>query len=221
MSQQPPQFPQQPPSQAPNNAQPQNSFKRNIIIALIGSPILAAIVTGIFLLASMNKGAASSPTPIPTTIVTLSPSPTPNIAATVNAQATQTAVAQANATVTAVAQAHATATAVAQSLTPQYTLQTLCNAALHADYQTQWNQFDLKYAQGNWHTESEYASDLKNRDTSHNGVANCTVSNVTQNGSSASGITTTTFGDSTTDTILFSLTREAGGVWRINGLQHE
>ncbi len=211
MSQQPAQHPQQPSSQAQNNAQPQNSFKRNIIIALIGSPILAAVVTGIFLLASMNKGVTPSPIPIPTTLVTLSPSPTPNIAATVNAQATQTAVAQ----------VQATATAIAQSLTPQYTLQTLCNAALHADYQTQWNQFDSTYASGNWGNEAMYASDLKNRDISHHGVTNCTVSNVTQNGSSASGKTTTTFGDSTTDTVLFSLTREAGGVWKIIGLQHE
>jgi len=117
MSQQPQQYPHQSSGQASNNPQQQNSFKRNIIIALIGSPILAAIVTGIFLLASINKGATPSPTHIPTTLVTLSPSPTPNIAATVNAQATQNAVAQTN----------ATATTVAQSLTPQYTLQTLCN----------------------------------------------------------------------------------------------
>src|SRR5437870_1505482 len=106
MSQQPPQHPQQPSSPAPNNPQPQNSFKRNIIIALIGSPILAAIVTGIFLLASLNKGVAPSPTPIPTTIVTLLPSPTqmPNTQATINAQATQTAEVQAYATATAAAQ---------------------------------------------------------------------------------------------------------------------
>lgn len=102
--------------------------------------------------------------------------------------------------------------------TPLKTLQTLCNAAKAEDYQTQWNQFDTGYASGNWGNESMYASDLKNRDNSHSGVANCTVTKVVQNDSSASGTVTTTFGDGTIDTKTFQLTKEGDGIWRINGI---
>ena len=102
--------------------------------------------------------------------------------------------------------------------TPLKTLQTLCNAAKAEDYQTQWNQFDTGYASGNWGNESMYASDLKNRDNSHSGVANCTVTKVAQNDSSASGTVTTTFGDGTIDTKTFQLTKEGDGIWRINGI---
>lgn len=181
--------------------QPPGDGKTAILIAVIGgtATVIAAFIGGFFLLQA-NKP-EPTPTPIPTTFVTFAPTsnPTPNIQATVDVQATQTAAAQ----------------------TPQYTLQTLCNATERADYQTQWNQFDLTFAQGNWNNESEYASDLMNRDTSHKGVASCTVTNVTQNGSSASGTTTTTFIDGTTDTVVFSLTKEAGGGWKITGLQHQ
>ncbi len=214
MSRRPPQGHQQPGNQAQSGQPPSRPSKKGSN-KILGAAvvIIAALITaaGTIIAAKIQSdGNRHDQTTTPTTIAVLSSSPTqtPVIRATLNAQATQTAVVQ----------AYVTATAEVQ--TPMHTLQTLCTAALHGDYQTQWNQFDLKYAQDNWHNESEYASDLKNRDTSHNGVANCTVSNVRQNGSSASGITTTTFGDSTTDTILFSLIREAGGVWRINGLQH-
>lgn len=210
MSQQPLQHPQQ------HNSSKLTHIIIPIIVALIGAAalIIAAKI--------QSGGNQHDLPPVPTTLVTLSPTPppTPNRQATViaqNAQATRTAEAHAQATATADAQSRPTP----PPSTPQQTLQTLCTATVRADYQTQWNQFDYTYATGNWDNESMYASDLKNRDASHNGVANCTVTNVTQNGSSASGTTTTTFGDGTTDKILFSLTKEGDGVWRITGLQHE
>ena len=100
---------------------------------------------------------------------------------------------------------------------PLLTLQTLCDATKTEDYQTQWNQFDLNYATGNWGNEQMYASDLTNRDSSHGGVANCTISDVMQNGTSARGTTTTTFNDSSTDTNTFLL-KEENGNWKIIGI---
>ena len=202
----------QTPQKAPKKRKPIYT-RTPVIVALITTAgvIIVAIIT-----LQANTGKSQVPTP---TAVLLSPTPiptaTPDTQATVNAE-------NAQATGTAEAHAHATATAVAQSrpTTPQQTLQTLCNAAVRADYLTQWNQYDYTYASGNWGNESMYAADLKDRDGSHKGVANCTVTNVTQNGTSASGTTKTTFGDGTTDTVLFFLTKETDGVWRITGLQH-
>ena len=87
MSQQPPsqtqqpQSPQQPNNQAQTNQQPTNSHKIAIIVALIGTTgtIIAALIGGIFLLASLNKGTVSSPmsTPVGTISVISNSAPTP------------------------------------------------------------------------------------------------------------------------------------------------
>src|SRR2546421_249095 len=70
---------QQPSNQVQKSQQPHNSFKRNIIIALIGSPVLAAFVAGIFLFVNLlaSKGAASSPAPTPVVTTPLISTPTP------------------------------------------------------------------------------------------------------------------------------------------------
>lgn len=103
--------------------------------------------------------------------------------------------------------------------TPLKTLQTFCNAAKAADYQTQWNQFLYQYRILKWNNILGFASSLKGRDDSHGGVANCAITNVIQNGSYARGAVTIVFADGRMITMTFQLVKGEDGVWRIYSIK--
>lgn len=100
--------------------------------------------------------------------------------------------------------------------TPQMTLSTWCTARLQGDYQTAYNQFSRSMIQIQSQTEQQYAHESQQSDQSHSGLKSCTVGNVNESGSSATGQVISVWGDGFSIRDLFELTDE-NGTWRIIG----
>ncbi len=103
---------------------------------------------------------------------------------------------------------------VSTSSTPQKTLDTICNALLRDDYQTAYNQFSSSHPFRQL-TEQQYAAEVQYSNQTRGGLSNCVVSDVSQTGSSATGIATQSFGNGTSLRTLLTLTDE-NGVWKIS-----
>jgi hypothetical protein len=100
------------------------------------------------------------------------------------------------------------------SSNPQKTLNTLCNAGLQQDYQTAYNQFSRSDPQVP-QSEKRYAQEVQNAVQGRNGLRSCTVTNVNETGSSATGLITFGYGNGTSERIIVTLTDE-NGIWRIS-----
>ncbi len=103
--------------------------------------------------------------------------------------------------------------------TPDKTLATFCNAlkASPTDYQTAYNQFSAPAR--NQESEQDFATGLQQSlsNPALGGIKDCTVSNVQQNGASATGTVTLTFNNLTNHALIFNmgLIDESDG-WKIN-----
>jgi len=102
--------------------------------------------------------------------------------------------------------------------TPTKTLQTFCNAlkASPPDYQTAYNQFSARQrAQA---SEQAFASNLQQAFSNPilGGLKDCTVSNVQENGSTATGTATLSFNNASRTVVFsFKLINESDG-WKID-----
>ena len=103
--------------------------------------------------------------------------------------------------------------------TPDKTLAAFCNAlkASPTDYQTAYNQFSARAR--NQESEHDFATGLQQAlsNPALGGIKDCTVSNVQQNDTSATGTVTLTFNNLTNHALLFNmgLIDESDG-WKID-----
>jgi hypothetical protein len=104
---------------------------------------------------------------------------------------------------------------IANQSTPTRTLQMACDALKSQDYQTAYNLYttDLQRQIG---PEAQYAVSVQQSNSSKGGIANCVVSGVTEQGSSASGTVVIRFGNGSTVTDTVQLIDE-NGTWKISG----
>lgn len=143
-------------------------------------------------------------TPSPTIVVTTSPivsTSTPTLTTTITPSLT------------------ATNSTTNFTSSPLKTLQTLCNARMNGDYNTQWAQFSSTYRNEAWGTESNYINNAMSTIESHNGVVSCAANLTVQNGPVATGTTTRTFDDGRVEISTFQIAKEADGVWRISDIK--
>jgi hypothetical protein len=94
------------------------------------------------------------------------------------------------------------------------TLDTTCNAFRTGDFPTVYNQFSSSY-QSQSGGEASWEAATKQGVSSQGGVANCTYSNVTDNGSAGSDVMSLTFGYGVVETFQQTLIVE-NGVWKID-----
>jgi pSer/pThr/pTyr-binding forkhead associated (FHA) protein len=99
---------------------------------------------------------------------------------------------------------------------PSVTLNTYCYALKNKDYQTAYDQFSSNIK--NQVSESNYETNEGQGESSVGGITKCTVSNVSENGTSASGTITFFAGNGQSGASHYMLTNEAG-FWKINGIQ--
>lgn len=104
---------------------------------------------------------------------------------------------------------------LANQSTPTKTLQAACDDEKSGDYQSLYNLYTTDFQQ-QVGPEGPYAANFQQFVSSHGGVVSCTVSAVSQNGSSATGTDITTFGDGTRGVVTILLTDE-NGTWKISG----
>src|SRR5712692_10046912 len=96
--------------------------------------------------------------------------------------------------------------------TPEKTLTTYCNALQSGDYQTAYNQLSSSSTSGL--TESQFAQLSQTVFAAVGGLKSCTVSNVQENGSTATGTITATFGNGKTQSSPISLVNQ-NGTWKL------
>ncbi len=98
--------------------------------------------------------------------------------------------------------------------TPGQVLDTACNAFKTGDFPTVYNQYSSSY-QSQLGGEASWEAATKQGVSSQGGVANCTYSNVNDNGSTGSDVMSLTFGYGVVETFQQTLIVE-NGVWKIN-----
>jgi hypothetical protein len=98
--------------------------------------------------------------------------------------------------------------------TPGQALDTACNAFKTGDFPTVYNQYSSSY-QSQLGGEASWEAATKQGVSSQGGVANCTYSNVNDNGSAGSDVMSLTFGYGVVETFQQTLIVE-NGVWKIN-----
>jgi FHA domain/Domain of unknown function (DUF4878) len=96
--------------------------------------------------------------------------------------------------------------------TPEKTLTTYCNALQSGDYQTAYNQ--LSSSLTSKFTEPQFAQLSQVSFAAVGGLKSCTVSNVQENGSTATGTITGTFGNGKTQPSPVSLVNQ-NGTWKL------
>ncbi len=96
--------------------------------------------------------------------------------------------------------------------TPEKTLTTYCNALQSGDYQTAYNQLSSSSTSGL--TESQFAQLSQTVFAAVGGLKSCTVSNVQENGSTATGTATVTLGNGKTQSSPVSLVNQ-NGTWKL------
>ena len=96
--------------------------------------------------------------------------------------------------------------------TPEKTITTYCNALQSGDYQTAYNQ--LSSSLTSKFTESQFAQLSQIGFAAVGGLKSCTVSNVQENGSTATGTITATFGNGKTQSSPISLVNQ-NGTWKL------
>jgi hypothetical protein len=101
---------------------------------------------------------------------------------------------------------------VANASSPTKTLQAYCNAIQGKDYQTAYNQFSNNVQ--NQVTESQYAALEDGSVKPFGGISTCSVSNVTQGDTTATGTITYTFGNGKSGPVPYSLIKE-NNTWKI------
>jgi len=96
--------------------------------------------------------------------------------------------------------------------TPEKTITTYCNALQSGDYQTAYNQ--LSSSLTSKFTESQFAQLSQVGFAAVGGLKSCTVSNVQENGSTATGTATVTLGNGKTQSSPVSLVNQ-NGTWKL------
>lgn len=102
--------------------------------------------------------------------------------------------------------------------TPEKTLDTLCSSLKSGDYQTAYNQFSSSrnFLQGE--AAAQFAVATARNFTRHGGMTSCSVSNVTENGSLATGKVVINYGNHHVETDNTTLGDE-NGVWKITNIK--
>jgi len=99
---------------------------------------------------------------------------------------------------------------------PTITLNTYCYALTNKDYQTAYDQFSsLVKSQV---AEADYATNESQGESTVGGISRCTVSDVSESGTSATGTITFFAGNGQSGASHYMLTNE-GGFWKISGIQ--
>lgn len=99
---------------------------------------------------------------------------------------------------------------------PAITLTTYCHALKNKNYQTAYDQ--LSNSLRSQLSEVVYETNESQGDRSVGGISNCTVSNVNEGDSSATGTITFLAGNGQTGIDHYTLTNESG-IWKISGVQ--
>ena len=99
---------------------------------------------------------------------------------------------------------------------PTITLTTYCHALKNKDYQTAYDQ--LSSSLKSQVSESVYETDESQGNSSVGGISNCTVSNVNEGDSSATGTITFVVGNGRTGSSHYTLINESG-IWKISSVQ--
>ncbi len=99
---------------------------------------------------------------------------------------------------------------------PSITLTTFCYALKTKDYQTAYDQ--LAGTVKSQLTEADFETTNMQQDTQVGGITSCSVSNVSEGGSSAIGTVTFLLGNGQKGDTHYSLANE-GGFWKIDGAQ--
>jgi hypothetical protein len=102
---------------------------------------------------------------------------------------------------------------VANSSTPTRTLQAYCDAIKSRDYQTAYSQLSSNVQ--NQVTEAQFASVEDGGIKTLKGVNRCSVSNVSQSDTTATGTITYTFGNGTSGPLPYALVKESN-TWKIS-----
>jgi len=103
--------------------------------------------------------------------------------------------------------------AVVLPSTPTKTLTSYCNALKSGDYHTAYGL--LSNSVQSQTTESQFKGIEQQGIAPLGGISGCVVGNVNQNGSTATGTVTYTFGDGKSGPVNYTLVNE-GGSWKIN-----
>jgi hypothetical protein len=101
----------------------------------------------------------------------------------------------------------------ANSSTPTKTLQAYCDAIKSKDYQTAYNQLSSNVQ--SQITEAQFASVEDGGIKPLGGVSSCSVSNVSQGDTTATGTITYTFGNGTSGPLPYALVKE-NNTWKIS-----
>ena len=104
----------------------------------------------------------------------------------------------------------------ANSSTPTKALQAYCDGLRNGDYQTAYNQ--LSNTIQDRVTETQFADTNRQVDNTAGGISSCTVNNVNQSGSSATGQITFDTGSGRSVIDLYNLIDE-NGAWKISGVR--
>jgi len=99
---------------------------------------------------------------------------------------------------------------------PVITLTTYCHALKNKDYQIAYDQ--LSNSLRSQVSESAYETNESQGDRSVGGISNCTVSNMNEGDSSATGTITFLAGNGQTGVDHYTLTNDSG-IWKISGVQ--
>ncbi len=99
---------------------------------------------------------------------------------------------------------------------PSVTLNTYCYALKNKDYHTAYDQFSSFIK--NQVTETAYETNESQGESSVGGISKCTVSNVSESGTSASGTITFFAGNGQSGDSHYMLTNESG-FWKISAIQ--
>ncbi len=98
---------------------------------------------------------------------------------------------------------------------PAVTLNTYCYALTNKDYQTAYDQFSSFIK--SQVTESDYETNESQGESSVGGISKCTVSDVSESGTSATGTITFFAGNGQSGASHYTLTNESG-FWKISGI---
>ena len=99
---------------------------------------------------------------------------------------------------------------------PEVTLTTYCHALKSKDYQIAYDQLATNVK--SQFSETDFETGIQQSNTQNGGIVNCTVSNVTASGSSATGTITFVARNGQSGNTLYSLAIE-NGIWKISGAQ--
>jgi hypothetical protein len=103
---------------------------------------------------------------------------------------------------------------VVNLLSPAHFAQTLCDEYKNGDYRAFYNNSTADL-QSQFGPEDQWIAAQQQYVSQHGGVVSCTITSLTQNGSTATGTAVLTYGDGSQVTVDFAEVLENGG-WQLS-----